>query len=74
MNCKKCGNEMLLLLTSYVCDYCDGRSQKPQVTDTGQVREGYIPWCPTLPEGTDFLVFRDKKGAEDWMFLQYLLS
>ncbi len=60
MYCDQCGNKMVLLLLTVVCDTCEGRQ-----SNAPELARGYIVWR-SRPPGTAEYVFRTRHDAERW--------
>ena len=66
MRCPDCKRDMLLLLASYVCDHCDGKTEETYYP-------GYIVYHPErMASGGVFYVFRKAVGAARWRSEQNL--
>ena len=59
MNCQHCGQPMVALLTSFVCERCDAER------DAGGYARGWIVWRQR-PAGSCEYVFRTKEDARQW--------
>lgn len=60
MKCGTCGNQMVQLFLSCVCDYCDS---KPNL---GDYHSGYVVWRGFLGPGFPHYVFSNRESAERW--------
>ena len=60
MKCGVCGNQMVALFLSCVCDYCENRPA------TENFSRGYVVWRGFLGPGFPHYVFANRQSAERW--------